>query len=384
MRVLFIHNNYPAQFGHVADALNGSGEFDCTFLSRRAPDIRNGMERMQYAIAARGKVSGHSSSRDFERCSLHSAGILRALRERPDVKPDVIVAHSGFFHSAFLRELYDCPIVAYFEYYFRAGGDWCFRSDLPGAVDSVIAKNMQRHSHNASILLDLESCDAGYSPFEWQRDRLPIEFHSKVDVIFDGVDTDIWKPVDSPARQVGERVIPADTLVVTYVARGLEPIRGFDVFMKFAKELGAIRSDVVFVVVGRDKIHYGADTRFLDGRTFKEWVLARDDYDLERFVFVDWMETADLVDLFSLSDLHVYLTAPFVLSWSLVNAMSCGAAILASDEGPVSEVIRDGETGALVPFFDVDAMVERATALLDDPDLRDQIGARARRKSRTI
>jgi len=254
MRVLFIHRTWPAQFGHVGLWLARSGEFEVTFLSRRPPDIQGGIERLQYSVPKGVKSSGHSCLRNVESSVYESLAVFDALRGRPDVQPDLIVAHSGFFHSVYLRELYDCPIVNYFEYFYRPGADSGYREDLPGVLDHRTSKNLRLRTRNATLLLDLDNCDAGYSPIRWQRDCLPREYHPKVSVLFDGVDTTFWKHVEAPSRKIGDREIPEDKLVVTYVARGLEPIRGFDIFMDFAQRLMERRDDTVFVVVGHDKI----------------------------------------------------------------------------------------------------------------------------------
>lgn len=144
-------------------------------------------------------------------------------------------------------------------------------------------------------------------------------------------------------------------------------MRGFDVFMKIAKRLCDARDDVVFVVVGEDRIAYGGDHRFTGGMTFKQWVLSQDDYDLNRILFMGRVPPHQLAQLFSLSDLDIYLTAPFVLSWSLMNALACGATVLASDTAPVREMIRHGENGLLFDFFDVDKAVDLASGVLDSP-----------------
>src|SRR5262249_1558467 len=157
------------------------------------------------------------------------------------------------------------------------------------------------------LLLDLENCDCGYSPTQWQRDRLPRLFHPKVRVIFDGIDTRIWHPRPGFPRSVGDWAVPPGTKVVTYVARGMESLRGFDVFMRMAKRLADRRRDVAFVVVGQDRICYGGDQEVIGKQTFKEWVLAQDDYDLSRFHFTGLIPTAALAELFCVTDLHVYL-----------------------------------------------------------------------------
>jgi glycosyltransferase involved in cell wall biosynthesis len=193
-------------------------------------------------------------------------------------------------------------------------------------------------------------------------------------VIFDGIDTDLWRPKKSVPRRVGGWTIPTDQRIVTYVSRGLEAMRGFEIFMKFAKRLGQRRRDVVFLVVGEDRTAYGGDLRFTQGKSFKQWVLDQDVYNLSRILFVGRLPPPELADVFSLTDLHVYLTAPFVLSWSLMDALACGAVVLASDTPPVREMIRHEENGLLTDFFDVDAMVETADRVLDDPPAFRRLG----------
>jgi glycosyltransferase involved in cell wall biosynthesis len=290
--------------------------------------------------------------------------VYEALGARPDVRPDLIVAHSGFLSSVFLRELYDCPIVNYFEYYYHpTGSDMDFRPDFPCSALS----RLRARARNAHLLLDLANCDAGYSPTRWQRSRLPELFRAKVRTIFDGVDTSLWRPQGGVPRRVAGQEIPPDVRIVTYVSRGMESIRGFDIFMKMAKRLCQRRRDVVFVVVGEDRICYGGDQDVTGNPSFKNWVLSGDEYDLSRFIFTGLLPPPDLAQLFAISDLHVYLTVPFVLSWSLMNALACGTTVLASNTAPVLEMIREGENGLLADFFDVEGLAERAGKVLDAP-----------------
>jgi glycosyltransferase involved in cell wall biosynthesis len=166
---------------------------------------------------------------------------------------------------------------------------------------------------------------------------------------------------------VGGRDVPDDVRIVTYVSRGFESMRGFDVFMKTAKRLCDRRSDVIFVVAGEDRCCYGSDEKRTGTKSFKEWVLSQDDYDLERFVFTGLVPPGELARLLAIADLHVYLTVPFVLSWSVMNALACGATVLASDTAPVREMIEHEKNGLLADFFDVDGFVEAAGRVLDDP-----------------
>ncbi len=372
MHVLFVHSNFPAQFGRMAAYLVEKKGFRCTYISEKPPGSEFGIERVQYHVRGGATVATHYCSRMFENAVWHTHAIYEALGARPDIKPDLIVGHAGFASTLFLRELYDCPIINYFEYFCRPhGSEVDFRPDFP--CTELI--RLRARARNAMLLLDLDNCDAGYSPTRWQRDRFPETFHSKLRVIFDGMDTDIWRPVEGAARRLGPWTFPDDVRIVTYVSRGLESMRGFDIFMKIAKRLCDRRADVVFVVVGEDRICYSDDQAVTGEESFKNWVLSQDDYDLSRILFTGRIPPRALVHLFSISDLHIYLTVPFVLSWSLMNALACGVTVLASDTAPVREMIEHGKNGLLVDFFDVDTLVQTAEAVLDDPQRFRHLGA---------
>jgi glycosyltransferase involved in cell wall biosynthesis len=195
-------------------------------------------------------------------------------------------------------------------------------------------------------------------------------------VIFDGIETDIFHRRADIPRRVGDRMISPSTRIVTYVSRGFESMRGFDIFMRVAKQIYRAFPDVLFVVIGSDRICYGGDQKHIRHPTFREHVLAQEDYDLSKFVFTGSVSTSVLVNLFSLSDLHIYLTVPFVLSWSLLNALACGCTVLASKTAPVQEVIADGSNGLLADFFDVDGLAEKALAVLRDPAAYRPLGER--------
>src|SRR5262249_7359785 len=169
------------------------------------------------------------------------------------------------------------------------------------------------------------------------------------------------------ARHIGPISIPEGVKIVTYATRGMESMRGFDIFMRFAKLVGDRRSDVQFVIAGQDRVCYGGDQAGTGQHAFKEWVIAQDHYDLSRFHFVGLLPPLELAKLFSITDLHVYLTVPFVLSWSLLDALACGATVLASDTEPVREIVRHGENGLLVDFFDVEGLVDQSQRVLNSP-----------------
>ena len=227
------------------------------------------------------------------------------------------------------------------------------------------------------ILLDLEACVAGYTPTRWQWSLLPPAWAPKVEVIHDGVDTEFWRRRPGP-RRLGDEALADDVRVVTYVARGLEAMRGFDIFVRVANRIAAAMPNVVFVVAGAERTVYGNDLRHVKTKTFKEHVLQTERPDLRRFRFLGTLPAPQLVEVLSLSDLHIHLTAPFVLSWSLLNALACECVVLASDTAPVREVIQHGETGLLADFFGVEALAEQAVRVLRDPSAYRRIAAAGR------
>lgn len=377
MHVLFVHQNFPAQFGPFASRLARRPGWKCSFVTGKANGSIPGVEVILQNNRGGATDRTHYCSRSFENATWQTHAVYEALAAPPDVRPDIVVGHSGFGSTLYLRELYpDAKIVNFFEFFYRTvGADMDFRPDFPSKpIDKLRAR-----SRNATILLDLDNCDLGYSPTEWQRSLLPSEYHYKVRTLFDGIDTNAWKPQAGLQRTIGGRAVPAGTKIVTYVSRGMESMRGFDIFLRAAKILGDRRKDVVFAVVGQDRICYGGDEKHTGDKSFKDWVLARGNYDLSRFVFTGLLPEPDLARLLAVTDLHIYLTVPFVLSWSMLNAMACGAVVLGSDTPPVRELIEHGRTGLLADFFSPEAFADAAERVLDDPAGHRTLGDAARR-----
>lgn len=370
MHVLFVHKNFPAQFGHIASYLIKHNDFRCSFVCELPPGNFDGIQRFQYKTQGGATRTTHYCSRTFENATWHAHAVYETMKAHPEIKPDLVVGHSGFGSTAFLADLYDCPIVNYFEYYYRSkNSDLDFRHEFP--VKEL--DTLRSRTRNAMILLDLQTATAGYTPTAWQGSLLPAEYQSKIETIFDGVDTTVWYRRNVP-RRVGDREIPPGTRIVTYVSRGFESMRGFDIFMKVAKRICDARQDVVFVCVGSDRVCYGGDLQRIKAKTFREYVMAGDDYDLSRFIFTGRVPPLQLAELMSLSDLHIYLTVPFVLSWSMMNALACGCTVLASNTAPVREMIQHGKNGLLADFYDVDRLAELALEVLDDPEAQRYLG----------
>ncbi|HXE54548.1 MAG TPA: glycosyltransferase [Tepidisphaeraceae bacterium] len=379
MHVLYVHQNFPAQFGHIAAHLAKRPGWKCTFVSETTAGNVAGIEKIQYHRTGGATQQTHFCSRTFENAVFNCDGVYAALKGRPDIKPDLIVGHSGFGSTLFLRDLYpDTPIINLFEFYYRPHhpeSDMGYRKDLGWKLPDVYY--LRARCRNAMILLDLQNCTVGYCPTGFQRSTFPDTYADKIKVIFDGVERSVYHGHDEslrPAldkrttRQIGPVSVPATTRIVTYVSRGFESMRGFDLFMRSAKLITRQFPDVAFFIVGTDKIAYGGDESFLPpGMTFKQWTLSQEQYDLSNFHFLGNLAPADLARLLAMTDLHIYLTVPFVLSWSMMDAMSCGAVVLGSNTAPVREMIRDGENGLLADLFDVEAIANKAVEALRDP-----------------
>lgn len=372
MHILFVHKNFPAQFGHIAKYLIQKHGFQCSFVSELPSANIEGIRRIQYKIKGAATRDTHYCSRTFENGIWHSHAVFEAMKTHPEIKPDLIVGHSGFGSTLFLADLYNAPIINFFEYYYRAhDSDLDFRPEFPPTELNVL----RSRSRNAMILLDLQTCAAGYSPTEWQRNLFPSEYQPKLHTIFDGIDRSFWYRRVGLPRRVGDREIPPGTRIVTYCSRGFESMRGFDIFMQVAQRICKARKNVIFICVGSDRVCYGGDLAYTQGKSYREWVLAQDNYDLSRFIFTGQIPASQLVNIMSLSDLHIYLTVPFVLSWSLMDSLSVGCTVLASDTAPVREVIQHEKNGLLAPFFDVDALTQQALRVLDDPEAFRKLGA---------
>ena len=372
MHLLFIHQAFPAQFGQLALELTKRHGWRCSFMiedlsscTTPTPEMLERLEIHRIPLSAEFRSDPPTPwpqiyGRYLDLCR----GVFEGLRQWPDPRPDLVVAHGGRgAPTLFLRELLDCPILNYCEYYFAPNHcDISYRIDLPPAEPAEFFPRCI----NAPVLTSLVDCDGGYSPTHWQRASFPTRFQHKIEVHFDGIDAELYCPRQVP-RIIGGRAIPEDTRIVTFAARGLESMRGFDIFMRLAQRIARERPDVIFAVAGGEEIYYGWDKLHTGQPSFKQWVLSQGEFDLSRFLFLGRVLPEQLADLMALSDLHIYLTVPFVLSWSMLDAMASGCVVLASEVPPVREFIEPGVTGLTEPFFDVDRLSKTALEVLDDP-----------------
>jgi glycosyltransferase involved in cell wall biosynthesis len=383
MHVLFIHQAFPAQFGRLGLELHKRYGWKCSYLIENLSSCPTPtLEMLQRLEIIRLPLSEQFRKerltpwpQAYGRHLQLAQAVFEAVRARSDLRPDLVVGHDGLGPVLFLPEVLSCPMVNYCEYYFSPRRrDISYRIDLP----SVEPAEFYPRSINAATLINLAAFSHGYAPTHWQRQTFPEHFRHKIEVHFDGIDTELYQPRRLP-RTIAGRSIPADHRLVTFVARGLESMRGFDLFMRLAQQIARERSDVMFAVVGQDRSYYGWDRLHTGQDSFKQWVLSQEDYDLSRFIFVEHLQPDQLANLLCMSDLHVYLTVPFVLSWSLFNALASGCVVLGSDVPPVREVISSGVSGLIEPLFDTDRQVTTALRVLADPPAFRPLGQAARR-----
>jgi len=350
VNILFIHQNMPGQFRHLIARLAALGRDRIVCIGRREDFSPPGIGRVTYTLPGSGLPEANLFLAPLDLAVRHGLQVVRACDAlaRNGFQPDLIVAHPGWGESLYVKQVYPrAPLLHYCEYFYAPHGadinfDPTDQQDL--TADCVTA------TRNAPLLLGLAACDWGMSPTVWQKTRHPAVWHDRISVRFDGIDTNAAAPDRSAAFVLpdGVTVRPGDE-VVTYVARGLEPYRGFPSFMRALPAILRARPAARIVIAGSDEVSYGKPPP--DGLTWRQHMLNEVAIDPARVHFLGRLSREAYLRLLQVSAAHVYLTVPFVLSWSMLEAMAAGCLIVGSATPPVQEVIADGENGVLVDFF---------------------------------
>lgn len=372
MRILFVHQNFPGQFPHLAPALAARGH-QVLALTDEHNSRGSPVEVMRYRAPEPVETNGilGRTYSDYAERGLLAARAARALRDRYDFTPDIIIGHTGWGETLFLKEIWpDARLLVYAELLYRTRGhDVGFDPEISPGTDEGRFMTVARSAH---LIQGIVQADAAISPTRYQADSFPPELRGKITVIHDGIDTEMVQPDPQAALTLPDgRVLRAGDEVLSYVSRSLEPYRGFHIFMRALPEVLAARPLAQVVLVGAEGISYGSPPR--DAESWKAKILAKLDgrLDLSRIHFLGRVPYADYLSLIRLARVHCYLTYPFVLSWSLTETMAAGGYVVASDTEPVRELIRDGENGRLVPFFDVPALSAALIhGLAGDPDAK--------------
>ena len=379
MNVLFVHNNFPAQFRDLAaDLVDGGRHSIAAIGSETAREVR-GVSLERYVFNGAASRDTHPFARRFDIDCRRAEQVLYAaarLSSRGFV-PDLVLVHCGWGESLPIRSVFPkARIAIYCEFYYRPEGlDVGFDPEDPAlGLDGLVAL----HAKNAATLLALADADLGLSPTEWQRSTYPPLWQNMIHVGHEGVDTDSIGPnADARFSLPSGRTLTTSDEVLTYVGRDLEPLRGFRSFMRALPGIQRARPRAETIIIGRDAVSYGAPPP--DGRTWKDHLIEEVGHrlDMSRVHFVGRLSFEAYISALQVSSAHVYFTYPFVLSWSFLEAMAVGCRIVASDTQPVREVM-DERSGVLVPFFETDALVEGVRSLLSEPAAYTDMGRRAR------
>ncbi|HEU4707906.1 MAG TPA: glycosyltransferase family 4 protein [Methylophilaceae bacterium] len=377
MRVLFIHQNFPGQFRHIAGhwAANPANQV-LAIGQKHAPGMKS-VPMQTYERARDIQQGTHHYLAGAEQAVLNAQGVIRlcAALQAKGFVPDLVIGHAGWGEMLYIKDIFpNARLINYFEFFYRAtGADTDFDPEFPMTMDD----RLRIRTKNAVNLLSLDGCDAGVTPTRWQHSTYPPEYARKIAVIHEGIDTELAKP-DAEAQFVLQdgRVLTRDDEVVTYVARNLEPYRGFHVFMRAAEKICQRRPNAHILVIGGDEVSYGS--RLPDGRTYRQKMLEEVKLDLSRVHFLGKVPYRTYLQALQVSSAHVYLTVPFVLSWSMLEAMATQCTIISSNTPPVTELIRDGENGLLADFFSPEQIAEQVDRVLKSPIAMAKLGVNAR------
>ena len=379
MRVLLIHQNFPGQYRHLAPALAARGDQLLALGAPRAPGLA-GVALRRYPLPKEAPPC-HPWAADFQTKCLRAEGVARlAAQSREEgFHPDLVIGHPGWGELLAIKDVFpSVPVLHQLEWvYPLEGGDSTFDPEFPLAGEEARSMVRLRRAHQ---LLAFHDLDRAWAPTHWQAASAPEVFREQISVIHEGIDTRAIGPdpkAEVRLQRAGLTLRKGDE-VLTFVARNLEPYRGFHTFMRLLPELMRRRPSLRVLIVGGDGVSYGKAPA--GGGTWREELLRElaGQLILERIHFVGHVPHGVLHQLFQICRAHVYLTYPFVLSWSLLEAMACGAVVVGSATPPVMEVIDNGRNGHLVDFFDREAWLDTLERVLAEPERQGEIAAQAR------
>ena len=373
--ILFIHTNFPAQFGFLGLRLAREG-WDVAFATRREDAQSENLRVIRFTEGREATRGIHPYLVGSEQAVITGQQAARALIGERDAgyRPDIVMAHAGWGAGLFVPDIFpDAVYIPYVEWWYGYPPvDSVHEGDFSPSTDLQLRQRIR----NTPMLLELAAGSFCLCPTRFQAGQFPRRFDPLIRVIHDGVDTALHAPAASRPGRVGDLDLTAMPEIVTYATRGMEPQRGFPQFMRALAALQAARPGLHAIIVGQDRVAYGRSLP--EGESWKQRMLAECDLDLSRVHFTGLLPRADYVRVLQASDVHVYLTVPFVLSWSMLEAMSAGCAIVGADVAPVKEFITHGREGVLVDHRKPARVAAAVTALLEDRAAAARLGAAAR------
>ncbi len=368
--ILFIHQNYPGQYRRLSQHLLTQPGFRVAAIGQKHAPGLPGVMMANYNFDTPQGKSENPFIRELDNAMFNGKGALEglALLQKNGFKPDIIFAHPAWGESIFMKDaLPDVPLIHFCEFFYRyEGADCCFDPEFP-LGSSHTETRMRVRQRNALHLLNIDACDLGIAPTRWQKSVFPQEYHPKIRVLHEGIDVEAMAPPANPGFTLpnGKVLTPKDE-VITYVARNLEPYRGFHIFMRAVQEIQRRRPNAHVLIAGGDDVSYGR--RLPPPQTWREYMLKEVTVDPARTHFLGVLPYAQYKAMLHVSSAHLYLTYPFVLSWSMLESMAAGCLLIGSRTAPVEEVLIDGKNGLLVDFFSPKEIADRVDEVFAHPD----------------
>jgi len=384
MKILFIHQNFPGQYRHLIKYF--SMQPDCEVVgigsgvnipvSQGIPNVR--IHNYDPIVPPHHKT--HHYIRGFEAHVRRGQSVARKALEikKNGFEPDIVCVHPGWGEGLYIKDIFqNSKIISFCEFYYSA-----YNSDLDfeNSQNISIDKKLSIRTRNATLLISIMASDLCMSPTYWQKSLYPKEIQNKISVIHDGIDTNTIRPIENFEYYLESQklLLKQSDEIVTFVSRNLEPYRGFHVFAKALPLIQNLRPNAHILIVGENGVSYGAQPS--KGTTYRELFMqpVLDQLDMSKIHFLGRVSRESLTKLFQLSGVHVYLTYPFVLSWSMLEAMSAGCLVVGSNTPPVEEVIEHGENGLLVDFFSPEEIAQSVNKVFSHPDRMQRIKNNAR------
>lgn len=368
MKILCVHQNFPGQYLHLARYLGTQPEHQVVFITQRQDVELPGVRKIVYKPRRTISPHVHHYLRESEAAVLNAQEVARIALDlqKAGFTPDVMLGHNGWGEIWYLKDIFPkAPLIGYFEFFYRMqGADVGFDPADPITPDTA----PRLRTKNFGNLLALDTADLGQCPTEWQKSVYPRRYQTILNVIHEGIDTQVVKPDPSARLMIAEskEQFIAGEEIVTYVARNLEPYRGFPSFMRSLPRILTSRPNARVIIVGGDEVSYGA--RLPDGQTFRQNMLSElaGSIDLSRVHFLGKIPYSAFIKVLQVSRVHVYLTYPFVLSWSMLEAMAAGCLVVGSRTQPVEEVIQHAANGLLVDFFSAEQIADRVIDAMEE------------------
>jgi glycosyltransferase involved in cell wall biosynthesis len=381
VKYLFVHQNFPGQFLHIVRHLTAQQKHDLVFITEPNRNQISGVRKVPYRRPAGAAAQAHPVARDLDAAAQRADAVARTASNLKQLgyTPDIIIGHHGWGELLNLSDVWpSVPILGYMEFYYQTD-----RADVGFDPEFLLdASEYPRvRAKNTINLLAYANGGYGLTPTEWQLSTYPAWMRHWITLLREGVDLTVCRPDAKVRRQAmtvgGMRIAPGDKLV-TYVSRDLEPYRGFHPMMRAVPHMLRARKDIRVVIVGGDGVSYGAPPK---QGNWKDVMLAElgEQIDPKRVVFPGRLDYDIYIRLLQRSDAHVYLTYPFVASWSLREALAMGCAVIGSDTEPVREFVTHEQTGLLADFFDPAGLAAKVVTVIENTALARSLRTEARR-----